>query len=120
MLKKLIFLPVIFLLLICVGCQSNTKDVVTKSDIAVASSIEILQTTTDQMAKHNFDLLSKYMKTGDYYSFPKGTKIRELETRNNKYVKCLILDGKYANKVCWTFKLSFDYDPVPLNLIITK
>ena len=115
--KFTMILIVVWLLVL--GCSS--KEMVTEKDVIGASSVEILQTTTDQIANSNFDLLGKYMESGDYYIIPKGIKIKILQTRDNKYVKCLILNGKYIEEEFWTFKLSFDHgSEIPFDLIISK
>ena len=124
MLKKaLILLTAILLtglILFISGCCSRKKEIVTSDDFVVASSIDILQTTIDQLASDNFDLLGKYMRSGDLYVLPRGTKIRIMQMLNDKYIKCLVLDGIYVDKEFWTFALSIDYGSnIPYELIVT-
>lgn len=118
MLKKIAIISTI-LVLLTFGSSCSNAEMVTEDDFVAASSIEILQTTVDELANNNFDLLSKYMKSGDYFVLPKGTKIRILETLDGKYAKCLVLDGKlYIGKEFWTFTLSFKYgSDIPYDLI---
>ena len=117
--KFMFILPI--LLHFFIGCSQNNKEIITEQDIIVASSIEILQTTIDQMANSTFDLLLKHMESGDFYVIPGGTKIKKLQTRDDKYVEYLVLDGKHINKKFWTFKLSFEFgSELPFELIITK
>jgi len=127
MLQKLSIIPIMLAFLILGGCGSNQESimVVTEFDLSVASSIKILQTTVDQMAHGEFDLLSKHMETGDFYVLSKGTKIEILKAYDNKYVKCLVLDGRHIDKKFWTFSLYFDYDyeygsDIPFSLIVTQ
>ena len=119
--KKLTVILIIVILLVSAGCRSN-KEVVTEYDFTAASSIEILQATVDQMANGNCDLLGQYMQSGDYIALNQGTKIRILETRDDKYIKFLVLDGKRANKEFWTFVVFLDYGSadIPFDLVITK
>ena len=128
MIKKFMIILIILVLLFSNGCGSkaneeisvaNDEQIVTEDNFVAASSIEILQSTTDQMANNNYDLLEKYMKSGDYFVLPKGTRIKILQTRDNKYSRCLVLDGRYAAKEFWTFTLSFTYGAnIPFELII--
>ena len=127
MLKKFAIILNILVFVVLGGCYNpkeivTGKEVVTEEDFIAASSIEILQTTTNQLADNNFDLLGKHMETGDYYVLPQDTKIKILQTIDYKYVQCLVLDGKRSvGEEFWTFVLSFDYGSnIPFELIITE
>ena len=128
MIKKSLIVFIILILVFFNSCSNkineeisvaNDEQIVTEDNFVAASSIEILQSTTDQMANNNYDLLEKYMKSGDYFVLPKGTRIKILQTRDNKYSRCLVLDGRYAAKEFWTFTMSFKYGAnIPFDLII--
>ena len=100
------------------GCSENVsgQEIITKSDLTVASSKIILQNTIDKMKENDFELLMKYMGTGDYYVLPESSTIKVL-TFEGVYVKCLVLDGrKNVGSEFWTFKehLSIETDQKPI------
>jgi len=114
--KSVVLFAILVFIVFGNGC--GKQEMVTEFDFIAASSIEILQNTTDQMANGKLDLLGVYMESSDFFVLPKGTKIRILQTNNDKYVKCLVLDGRHMDKEFWTFSLSFDYgSDIPFDMV---
>jgi hypothetical protein len=95
---------------VSVGDEIVLKHLLNGGDISVASSKEIFNAVISELESNRgnnpadltFDMLEKYMYSGDYFTLMDGIRVIIAEIEG-EYAKVRILDGRHIDKVVWTY-----------------